>query len=77
MLLLWRHPEVLYEAFRYNREHFENVFKVLPHEFDSLKDVEPCELLSHPPSVGQMQTYNEVILLEDITMRTSISHYQY
>lgn len=31
------------EAFKYNREHFENVFKVLPHEFDSLKDVEPCE----------------------------------
>lgn len=31
------------EALRYNKEHFENVFKVLPHEFDSLKDVDPCE----------------------------------
>lgn len=31
------------EALRYNKEHFENVFKVLPHEFDSLKDVAPCE----------------------------------
>ena len=29
------------EALRYNKEHFENVFKVLPHEFDSLKDVDP------------------------------------
>ena len=38
---LWR--RIKSNCNKYNKEHFENVFMVLPHEFDSLKDVDPCE----------------------------------
>ena len=31
------------EAVRYNKEHFDNMFKVKPFELDSLDDVDPCE----------------------------------
>ena len=31
------------EAYQYNKEHFDNMFKVEPYEFGSLDNVDPCE----------------------------------